>query len=148
MSSVVSQLRAIEANPATATLPRLRVRGRSGRWLTLHASRLKRSERDGTIAVIIEAATPIEIAPLIAHGYGLSARESEICLLALRGFSTNQISTRLHITTNTVQGHLQTIFDKVEVRSRRELVARLFSEHYWPLRNQALETHGRFAAWT
>jgi hypothetical protein len=42
---------------------------------------------------------------------------------------------------------LQAIFEKTDVRSRRELVGRLFNKHYWPLLGEALGTQGRFAVW-
>jgi DNA-binding CsgD family transcriptional regulator len=145
--SVVSQLRAVEARPSAAAPPRLQVQGRSGRWLTLHASRLGGTSVKPRTAVIIEPTTPLEIAPLIVHAYGLTRRESEICRLVLQGLSTAQISQRLHISTNTVQGHLQAIFEKTDVRSRRELAGQLFSRHYWPLLGEDLGTQGRFAAW-
>ena len=55
--AVVAQLRALEARPlAGAAAPRLRVRGRSGRWLTIHASRLLDRGHSAAIAVIIEPA--------------------------------------------------------------------------------------------
>ena len=57
--------------------------------------------------------------------YGLTAREREICSEVIAGYSTADISGRLFISSNTVQDHLKSIFSKVGVRSRGELVARL-----------------------
>jgi hypothetical protein len=59
-------------------IPRIRLRTASGRWLVLHASRLRATEAEGQIAVIFEEARPSEIAPLIVDAYGLTRREGEI----------------------------------------------------------------------
>jgi len=113
-------------------LPRLRIRTDSGRWLVLHASRLRTAGTEGQIAVIFEEARPSEIAPLIVDAYGLTRREGEITQLVLRGLSTAEVSGQLHITPNTVRDHFKSIFDKVGVRSRRELVGQVFAQQYQP----------------
>jgi DNA-binding CsgD family transcriptional regulator len=113
-------------------MPRTRLRTASGRWLVLHASRLRGADTEGQIAVIFEEARPSEIAPLIVDAYGLTKREGEITRLVLRGLSTAEVSGELHITPNTVRDHFKAIFDKVGVRSRRELVGQVFTQHYQP----------------
>jgi DNA-binding CsgD family transcriptional regulator len=113
-------------------MPRTRLRTASGRWLVLHASRLRTADTEGQIAVIFEEARPSEIAPLIVDAYGLTKREGEITRLVLRGLSTSEVSGELHITPNTVRDHFKAIFDKVGVRSRRELVGQVFTQQYQP----------------
>ena len=113
-------------------MPKIRLRTASGQWLVLHASRLRAEGIEGRIAVIFEEARPSEIAPLIADAYGLTRREGEITKLVLRGLSTAEVSRKLHITPNTVRDHFKSIFDKVGVRSRRELVGQVFAQHYHP----------------
>ena len=112
-------------------LPRLRVRTRAGRWAVLHASRLASPGLDA-VAVIIEEPSPAELAPVLMLAYGLTKREQTVTRLVCRGLSTHEIAARLHITTNTVQDHLKSIFDKIGVRSRRELVAAILQEQYLP----------------
>ncbi len=64
--------------------------------------------------------------------YGLSDREKEVVALVLRGASTRGISRALHISESTVQGRLSHVFDKVGVKSRRELLKRLCLENMRP----------------
>jgi DNA-binding CsgD family transcriptional regulator len=114
-------------------IPRARVRGASGRWLAIYASRARQTDSRAThIAVIIQEARPSEIAPLIINAYGLSPHEARVTQLVLQGLSTKQISTEIHLSPYTVQDHLKAIFGKVGVRSRRELVASIFDQHHWP----------------
>ena len=113
-------------------MPRIHLRSASGRWLVLHASRLRIADAEGQIAVIFEEARPSEIAPLIVDAYGLTKREGEMTRLVLRGLSAAEVSNELYITPNTVRDHFKSIFDKVGVRSRRELVAGIFAQQYQP----------------
>ena len=87
---------------------------------------------DSSVAVLIEEAQPPELAPLIADAYGLTDRERRVTELVAKGFSTNDIGQRLHLSAYTVQDHLKSIFDKTGAGSRGELVARLFFDHYAP----------------
>lgn len=101
-------------------VPTGRIRTRDGHWLTVHASRLLAGEPH--IALVIEAARPRPATPALLAAHGLTPREAEVARLVLRGESTRAISDTLHISTHTVQDHLKSVFDKVGVRSRRELV--------------------------
>ena len=127
-----------------AGVPRARVRTESGRWGIVHASRV--SSPGATFAVIIEEATPTEIASLIAEALGLTPREREITQEVVQGRSSREIAASLSISANTVQDHLKSIFDKTGVRSRRELVASMMMNHYVPhiAAGQPVETRGYF----
>jgi DNA-binding CsgD family transcriptional regulator len=114
-----------------AVVPRLRLRTRAGRWAVLHASRLPTQHGD-SVAVIIDHASAAEVAPIIMLAYGLSTRERMITGLVCRGLSTIEIASHAGIASNTVQDHLKSIFDKVGVRSRRELVVQILRDHYVP----------------
>ena len=110
---------------------RARTRTRTGQWLVLHGS-LVDSDPDGRLAVIIEPARNLEIAPLIAMAYGLTPRERDVARLVIQGLSTGEIAKQLFVSAHTVQDHLKSIFGKIGVRSRRELVTQVFAEHYAP----------------
>jgi DNA-binding CsgD family transcriptional regulator len=126
--TVAAALRDVERGTAHPGMqPSIRVRTMNGHWLNLHASRLRGPPGAETIAVVVEPVQPGSAAGMLLSAYGLSPRESEVARLVLRGESTPAISNALHISAYTVQDHLKTIFDKVGVRSRRELVGRLLS---------------------
>ena len=130
--AALAQLTALECSPAVAAdlLPKTRVRTRSGRWLTVHASRLTGRSAAAETAVILEPARVTEIAPLLFNAYGLTPREAQVAQLVLHGVATNGIGATLGISNSTVQQHLKSVFDKVGVGSRREMVAQMFARQY------------------
>jgi DNA-binding CsgD family transcriptional regulator len=147
VQSVVAGLKAIESGLLAArTMPKARVLTRSGHWLVLHASRLRSSENSAQITVTFELARPAEITPLIMQAYLLTKREREITQCVLLGWSTAEIAARLHISPNTVQDHLKAIFGKVDVSSRGELAARIYTQQYQQqfLAGTPLDEFGQF----
>jgi DNA-binding CsgD family transcriptional regulator len=108
-----------------------RVLSRSGIWVVLHGTSLVASG-SRRAAVIVEPAHPARLTPLLMSAYGLTEREQEVTGLVLRGDSTAQIAERLVVSPHTVQEHLKKIFEKTHVRSRRDLVGKVFFAHYEP----------------
>jgi DNA-binding CsgD family transcriptional regulator len=84
------------------------------------------------VAVILEPALPARITPLLMAAYGLTEREQDVTRLVLQGESTAGIAERLVVSPHTVQQHLKNVFEKTGVRSRRDLVGKVFFSHYEP----------------
>jgi DNA-binding CsgD family transcriptional regulator len=105
-----------------------RLRLSTGSWLHVRATRLHGPVDGGgsQVAVVLEPARPEQVAPVIARAAGLSPREREVAMLVLQGRSTGEIARRLFISPYTVQDHVTAIFDKVGVRSRRDLAGEVF----------------------
>lgn len=55
--------------------------------------------------------------------FGLTKRESEICILLLLGKINKDIATDLDISISTVKTHVQNIYKKINVSSRYELIS-------------------------
>ena len=127
--NAVTALRSLDPGAdRPAEQPRVRVRARSGRWVTLHASYLAAEDDEQYVAVVLEPTERADVAPLMLQAYGLTAKESEVSRLALLGNSTKEVAATLFISEHTVQDHFKSIFNKVGVGSRRELVTRMLSE--------------------
>jgi DNA-binding CsgD family transcriptional regulator len=122
-------LRTAESHDDPGEVALARVLSRSGTWIVLHGTSLVASG-SRRAAVIVEPAHPARITPLLMSAYGLTEREQEVTRLVLRGDSTAQIAERLVVSPHTVQEHLKKIFEKTAVRSRRELVGKVFFAHY------------------
>lgn len=113
--------------------PRVHVRARSGRWLTLHGAQTQaHAGRGDETMVIVEPSRARELAWLRVSAYGLSERERAVVDRVAQGASTNEIAQALFISQYTVQEHLSHAFDKVGVRGRRALVQRPFLDHLYP----------------
>ena len=51
---------------------------------------------------------------------GLTERESELLALLPTGMTNRELSEHLHISENTIKGHLKRLFSKLEVRNRAQ----------------------------
>lgn len=129
--SVARQARAIggreegHVGDASTALARARVRTQAGRWVIVRASLLGQGAT-APVAVLLEAARPAEMAPLLADVYGLTPQERRVTECVAQGLPTRQIANHLRMSTYTVQDHLKSIFAKTGTGSRGDLVARLF----------------------
>jgi DNA-binding NarL/FixJ family response regulator len=50
----------------------------------------------------------------------LSSREKQVLSMVVIGLSNGEIAARLHLAQSTVKSHLSAIFEKLDVRSRKE----------------------------
>jgi len=123
--------RSADGRDAPGEVAVARVLSRSGTWVVLHGATLV-SEGATRVAVIVEPAHPARLVPLLMSAYGLTDREQEVTRLVLQGESTGGIAERLVLSPHTVQQHLKNIFEKTGVRSRRDLVGKVFFSHYEP----------------
>jgi DNA-binding CsgD family transcriptional regulator len=100
------------------------LRGVDGRWVMIEAAPLEGGGQ-GEVAVTLRAATAGETFDLFCRVYALSGRERELVALLVAGLDTRAVTKRLFISRHTVQDHLKSVFSKVGIHSRRELLAKL-----------------------
>jgi DNA-binding CsgD family transcriptional regulator len=124
--AVVGRLLAIERGEDPGGPARLRVRTGDGPWAMVEAARLDGA--DAGIAVSIRPAGVEDVLGLVSRASGLSPRERELVALLMEGLDTRDLAERLFISRHTVQDHLKSVFAKVGVRSRRELVSSVFAQ--------------------
>jgi DNA-binding CsgD family transcriptional regulator len=121
--------------------PVVTVPGEAG-WITLHAS----LPGDGRVAIVVERAAARQAATLRLEVHGVTAREREVATLLARGMGNAEIAEALVISPHTVADHVKSLFEKVGVASRQELVARVFLDEYLPevVVRTPLTSRGRF----
>jgi DNA-binding CsgD family transcriptional regulator len=125
-------LRTAEGEGVAGEVAVSRVLSSEGRWMILHGAALVAGGGGRRVAVIVEPAHPARITPLLMAAYSLTDREQEVTRLVLCGDSTAQLAERLCVSPHTVQQHLKSVFEKTGVRSRRDLVGKVFFTHYEP----------------
>ena len=76
----------------------------------------------------MRAAGVEDILGLVSRASGLTPREGELVALLIEGLDTRELAKRLLISRHTVQDHLKSVFEKLGVRSRRELVSSVFAQ--------------------
>ncbi len=121
---VAGRLLALRRGVAAHPGDRVRARTLTGQWAVIESAQLVGADV-GSIAVSIRPAAPADLLDLVCAAYDLSTREREIVALLIAGLDTMALTNTLFISRHTVQDHLRSIFAKVDVRSRRQLVAKL-----------------------
>lgn len=82
---------------------------------------------DGSVAIVLAPQRPPAL-PEAPPDWPLTSGERRVVDLALRGLSNAQIADKLFLSVNTVEWHLRSAYEKLGVRSRTGLLARLFND--------------------
>jgi DNA-binding CsgD family transcriptional regulator len=93
-----------------------------GRWVMIEAAALE-GRGNGAIAVTLRDATAGETFDRLCRIYALSRRERQVVAALAAGLDTRAAAERLSISRHTLQDHLKSVFAKIGVNSRREVVA-------------------------
>ena len=114
-------------------------------WITLHAS-LPDGPSTGRVAIVLERASGPQSATLRLEVNGVTSREREVATLLARGLSNADIAEALVLSPHTVQDHIKSLYEKLRVGSRQELVARVFLDEYLPevVEETPITSRGRF----
>jgi DNA-binding NarL/FixJ family response regulator len=60
------------------------------------------------------------------ENYDLSDREKEVLQLLVNGYSYKMIAAEMFISIDTVRSHIKKIYEKLQVNSKSEAVAKAF----------------------
>ena len=77
------------------------------------------------LSVPVQPAGGAPTAADLRGAFGFSAREADVALLAMEGYSVLAIAHHLGIAESTVATHLKRVYRKLGVRSRAELALKL-----------------------
>jgi DNA-binding CsgD family transcriptional regulator len=97
-----------------------------GRWISAHGSELG----PGRVAITLLAASPHDLFGARVAGAGLSEREIEVTRLVCRGLADQEIARDLGVSPHTARDHVKAVRRKLGVRSRAEVAALVFADHY------------------
>ena len=85
-----------------------------------HGFTLEQAFSYQNLPITLKQSSLVEITPSPPPGYPdeLTAREVEVLRLVAQGLSDSGVAERLVISPRTVQGHMRSIFNKINVNSR------------------------------
>jgi DNA-binding CsgD family transcriptional regulator len=86
---------------------------------------------NGAVAIVINAARTAQPVDIPVH-WPLTIREREIATLSIHGLDSGQIAERVFLSPSTINWHLWTIYEKLDVDGRSGLYARFFRELVLP----------------
>ena len=111
-------IRAVNARAKRFSQADLSFLDAAGRWLGLVMDRgdLLRRLDDGDRAGVVDGATSQRLS-------NLTPTQREVAWLIVGGFTDAQIAQWLAISAGAVDGHVQRIFDRLDVRSRTQVAA-------------------------
>lgn len=129
LHEVARQARRLDQDGAGGPPALARVWNPTAGWLLVRAARLDAAPgATGRTAVVVEPARRSDVAPVLLHLHQLTPRERQVTRLMLMGLSTEDAAAELWVTTETLRGHVKSVFTKLGVRSRPELAALLSHE--------------------
>jgi DNA-binding CsgD family transcriptional regulator len=95
----------------------------NGEPFYIHLTRVVSHDNSPAVVACVRQMAPEREA--VKTCYRLSEREAEVLDLVLRGYGNRDIAAALEIAPATAKKHLTSIFDKVGVDSRSQLISRL-----------------------
>ena len=86
---------------------------------------------DGVTAIVLSPHRPVTL-PEVPLTWPLTAQERQIVQQLLLGRGNREISDALFIAEHTVEWHLRKIYDKLQVRTRQDVVLAVFRQELLP----------------
>jgi DNA-binding CsgD family transcriptional regulator len=103
---------------------RVRLQAADGNWVVVRVAPLIHGPKAAIgYAITLEAARSEDLSPLLMRAWALTPREREVAGLVIDGLSAGDIAAALFISVHTARDHVKTIFSKVGVGRRNDLVA-------------------------
>lgn len=94
------------------------------------------ADDNGAVSIVLTPELP-PVAPVLPATWPLTPAERRVLELLVRGSSNRELAMELHVSVNTIQTHLAHIYEKLDVQSRSQLLARFFQETYWPIMHRS-----------
>jgi DNA-binding CsgD family transcriptional regulator len=123
LPAMVYPAAALSRSPDTASRAHALERCVDGQWVMIEAAALE-GQTDDQVVVTLRAATTSDTFDRLCRIHAISQRERHVVAGVLDGLDTRALSERLFISRHTVQDHLKSVFEKIRVHSRRELLAK------------------------